>query len=83
MGLYPIYTNRRGGRPRYFQEIVVREERTYRNGVETEVERVYVKGLRWSPKHDEVVPTRQFLKKIDGIRFALTDDLDRLLRRRL
>lgn len=80
--MYPFYRSKRGGSlyPTLFQKIYVKEEYTHRGAKRVDVDRVYVQGLRWDVKHEEILPTCQFLKNVKFC-FILTDDLDRTLRR--
>lgn len=47
----------------------------------TEVEREYVVGLRWSPKTEQLEPTKSFLKNVTRLTFVCTHDIDEYLRK--
>lgn len=82
MEMYPVYLTDGCLYPALFHEVLRRDEYTYRGATRVDVEREYVKGLKWSPKHGGIRPTKSFLKDVTGVQLVCTDDLDRFLRQK-
>ena len=83
MNLYLFYTRSSGSiYPALLNKVYAKDEYTYKGAKKVEVERVYVQGLRWNVKYDEILPCCSFLKDVE-IYFVLTDDVDGYLRKKL
>lgn len=83
MALHPLFISKNGGLyPALLHKVYTKDEWTYRNNRKVDVERTYVQGLKWDVKHEEILPVRYFLKDAK-VYFALTDDIDRLLRQKI